>query len=203
MSTHKPKPNQTTPSKAQPPNKCTAPFPRVPNRKSCNKCRCSKRIRFRHPLVTEPYATSRTPHLTKSEFHYSNKDIKLFKLRSRAQGEVPLQPRPQWEKQQAANINNKGAIYKRAARGYTQFKVKKVDMKERGPSVYADCRKTPGAGGNATVKSNKHKMREKDAGGYVVFRKTPRSARGYEKFHYKEWDRKETEARGYANFRKN
>ena len=82
-------------------------------------------------------------------------------MRSRAQGEVPLQPRPQRDIQQGTNINNKEAKYKVAARGYTEFKVKEGDMKERGASGYADFRKTPGAGGNAVVHSNKHKMKEK------------------------------------------
>ena len=73
-------------------------------------------------------------------------------------------------------------------------------MKERCASGYADFRKPPGAGGNAVVQSSKHKMKEKGAGGYAVFRKTLGAARGYANFQCKEWDRKETGARGYANF---
>ena len=68
------------------------------------------------------------PHATpnQSRFHYSNKDIKLFKFISRAQVEVPLQPRPQWDIQKATNNNTKGAIDKGTARGYAEFKVKNV-----------------------------------------------------------------------------
>ena len=45
-------------------------------------------------------------------------------------------------------------------------------------------------------------MKEKGAGVYAVFRKTPGEARGYAKFQCKKWDRKETGAGGCANFRK-
>ena len=128
VSTPKPKPNETTPSQAQPPNRRTTLFPRVPNRKSCYQRSWPKLIRFRHSLVTTTYATNCTTHLTKADFHYSNEDIKFFKLRSRAQGEVPLQPRPDWYIEQAINNNNKGALDKGAARGYAYFQFKKCNM---------------------------------------------------------------------------
>ena len=59
-------------------------------------------------------------------------------MRSRAQREVPLQPQPQWDIHQGTNINNKGEIDKGAARVYIEFKLKEVDMKERGASGYED-----------------------------------------------------------------
>ena len=157
MSTPDPKPNQTTPSQAQSPNRCTTPFPREPSCKSCYKRSCSKQIRFRHPLVATTYTTTRTPHPAKAAFHYSNEDIKFFKLRSWAQGEVQLQPRQEWDIDQATNNNNtnKGAIDTGAARDYAEFKFKKCDKKERGAKGYADFCKTPSAAGGCVVVQTK------------------------------------------------
>ena len=88
--------NQTNPIQTKPPNEPTTPFPRVPNHQSVHQCSCSKQIRFKHPLLTTTYAPACTPHLTKSDFHYFNNDIKFFKFSSRVQGEVPLQSVPEW-----------------------------------------------------------------------------------------------------------
>ena len=58
-------------------------------------------------------------------------------------------------------------------------------MKERGASDYADFWKNPGARGNAVVQSNKHKIKEKDAGGYAVFRKTQEQPEAVQIFNAK------------------
>ena len=66
------------------------------------------------------------PHLSKADFHYSNDDIKFFKLRIRAQGEVPQQPGPEWDIEQATNNNKKCAIDKVAAGVYADFQFKNL-----------------------------------------------------------------------------
>ena len=130
-----PNPTKPPPSENQPPNRRTALLSRVPNRKSCYQLKCPKRIRFRHPLVTTAHATTRMSHLTKANFHYSNEEIRFFKLRSRDQGEVPLKPRPEWDIDQATKNNKKGATDKGAARGYAEFKLKNVIRREKAPKA--------------------------------------------------------------------
>ena len=92
--------------------------------------------------MTTTYATASTTHLTKSDLHYSNDDIELFKLRSLVQGEVTLQPGPEWDVEQATNNVKKIAIDKHAAGGYADFQFKIFDIKGKGAGGYAVFRKT-------------------------------------------------------------
>ena len=83
----------------------------MPNSHRPSRCPCRRsRVQFATPLVTAVHTNTNTHLLTQSDLYFTRTEIKLFKMRSNADGHLPLRRVEEW-KVEHMNTETAATVY--------------------------------------------------------------------------------------------